>query len=246
VKLNQNELTRDLFDVNDIDPARSTAAAERIRAHITALESELAALEMESATHLEWMKEERARAEAAEKELAAVTAKLDEWRVAPGSMLDRVCEARNGPRDVGSEAEAVPVPSDLVQGLMARALPAMERAAARLEADLTQFRDADRASMEELAHALGWKDGGPGWQAAIDEVKRLAALKHSGQTAEDKRCVERWIATCTRDHAPYAALSRLATDAQTLQNLRATRWKCQCGRPVNIAGIIDAEKENPT
>lgn len=35
------------------------------------------------------------------------------------------------------------------------------------------LRSGDREAMEQLARALGWKDGGPGWQAALDEVGRI-------------------------------------------------------------------------
>lgn len=62
----------------------------------------------------------------------------------------------------------------------------------------------------------------------------------------------------TADRAPHATahirahiaaleaeLARFAADAQLLSAVRAHRWKCHCGRPVNLAAIIDAVKENP-
>jgi hypothetical protein len=104
------------------------------------------------------------------------------------------------------------------------------------------LRETDRACLEQLAHALGWKDGGPGWQAAIDEVRRLAGSGPPGQVAED----EAMLALCCRSHSERARLSRLAAGAQraiTLQqhldNLRAMKWKCQDGHPIDLAVIVE-------
>lgn len=215
---------------------------------------------------------------------------------------------------------------------------ALKSELATVNEHLAALRAGGRAALEQLAHALGWKDGGPGWQAAIDEVKRLRAnadgfarihallfvalssfLKNhpahvrpdhhgwilgwdmlealhaalsgvtqtcncrirniaciheamryrnppapsesSGQVAEDEALLQQVVSLAApfvgklfanktisaHGHADTCRtiLSRLAAGAQTLAALRATRWKCECGRPVNLAAIIDAVKENP-
>lgn len=108
-----------------------------------------------------------------------------------------------------------------------------------------------KLSPEELAQVLRYVDG---WchervsqsvRAHIAALEaELARLKPSGQVAEDHYTVRKKLTVGWS--AEHDALARLTTDAQTLQSLRDHRWKCHCGRPVNLAAIIDAVKENPT
>lgn len=84
-------------------------------------------------------------------EIATATAQLDEWRIAPGLLVTRVREARNGPplddpRCADSDV-VIPIPSELAHELAAKALPVMESQAtgylARAEAAEKKLAELD-------------------------------------------------------------------------------------------------------
>lgn len=78
-------------------------------------------------------------------------------------------------------------------------------------------------------------------EAERDALKaNLASLKPSGQVAEDEATIRAFLPedSIVTWAVFKTALSRLAKSAQTLETLRAHRWKCQCGLPVKLAEII--------
>jgi hypothetical protein len=76
----------------------------------------------------------------------------------------------------------------------------------------------DREALEQLANALGWQDGGPGWQAAIDAVRKLQAKVEAWEKerSEDAERMSRAANAIMELSAEVALLKAELAQAQAL------------------------------